>query len=163
MAKISALLKRVEAIAGGDLSEHFSRVEFACHCCGQLRLDHGLIDALERLHELADRSIVVHDGFRCPGHNKAVGGAANSEHTRGLAADISVHGLTLQQFFELALQIPAFFHGGIGVYDSGFLHVDIRPHRARWAKIGGGYVALEKLVTIPVTLLANVRGGAQPA
>jgi Peptidase M15 len=163
MSKLSALLKRVEAVAGGDLSEHFSRVEFACHCCGQLKLDHGLIEALEQLHELADRAIIVHDGFRCPGHNKFVGGAPNSEHTRGMAADISASGLTLQQLFELALQVPAFLNGGIGVYDGGFLHVDVRPQRARWARIGGEYVAIEKLVTVPVTLLAKVANDPKPA
>lgn len=33
-------------------------------------------------------AFVVSSGYRCPAHNKAVGGVADSAHTRGYAADI---------------------------------------------------------------------------
>ena len=95
----------------GDLSAHFSKSEFACHCCGQMKIDNALIVALEHLRALAGSPIVVHDGYRCPEHNQEVGGVSNSEHTRGMAADISISGLSLQQMYELALQIPTFFKG----------------------------------------------------
>jgi len=156
------VLKRIEAAAGGDLSAHFSKVEFACHCCGELRIETGLIDALEQLRSLADREIIVHDGYRCPAHNQAVGGVTNSEHTRGMAADIAIPGLSLQQMYELALQVPTFLNGGIGVYDGGFLHVDIRPHQARWARVRGQYVGIQHLVTTPTILLAKKENGSQP-
>ena len=32
--------------------------------------------------------VLVNSGYRCPIHNSAVGGVANSQHTRGEAADI---------------------------------------------------------------------------
>jgi uncharacterized protein YcbK (DUF882 family) len=98
---------------------------------------------------------MVHDGYRCPTHNQQVGGVNDSEHTRGMAADVSIPGLTLQQMFELALQIPAFLNGGIGVYDGVFLHLDIRPHAARWARVRGQYVGIQHLVTVPPPLLAK--------
>ncbi len=151
----------------GDLSAHFSKSEFACHCCGQLKIENALIITLEQLRALAGKPVVVHDGYRCPAHNEAVGGVNGSEHTLGVAADVSIPGLSLQQMYELALQIPSFFRGGIGVYDTSFLHLDIRPHQARWARVRGQYVGIQHLVTTPPTLLAKIEGpsqtGPQPA
>jgi zinc D-Ala-D-Ala carboxypeptidase len=139
----------------GDLSEHFSKAELACHCCGTLKIEPALIDALELFRSLAGRSVVVHDAYRCPAHNQKVGGVNDSEHTCGMAADVSIPGLSVQQMFEVALRVPAFVNGGIGVYDGDFLHVDVRPHPARWARVHGQYVAIERLVTVPSTLLAR--------
>ena len=72
----------------GDLSAHFSKAELACHCCGELKIVHELVDALELLRTLAQRPVVVHDGYRCLSHNQQVGGVTDSEHTRGQAADV---------------------------------------------------------------------------
>jgi uncharacterized protein YcbK (DUF882 family) len=80
----------------GDLSEHFSKAEFASHCCGKLIPDAKLIDALERLRSLAGKPIKAHAGYRCAAHNQQVGGVTDSEHTRGKAADIDIPGLTLR-------------------------------------------------------------------
>lgn len=90
--------------------------------------------------------VIVHAGYRCERHNAEVGGLPRSEHTRGLAADIHLPGLSLQRMYELALEVPQFAQGGIGVYDGGFLHVDVRDHRARWARVSGRYVGVEQLV-----------------
>jgi len=150
----------------GDLSEHFSKQEFACHCCGTLRIETALIDALELFRSLAGKPVVVHDGYRCPLHNEQAGGVSDSEHTRGLAADVSITGLSLQEMFDLALQVPAFRNGGIGVYDGVFLHLDIRPHAARWARVRGQYVGIQHLVQVPPSLLAKTPSAApqtQPA
>ena len=145
----------------GDLSPHFSKSELACRCCGQLKIESSLVDALEHLRALAGKPIVVHDGYRCHEHNQQVGGVHDSEHTRGMAADISISGLSLQQMYELALQVPAFLGGGIGVYDGSFLHVDVRTHQARWARVHGEYVAIEKLVTTPTNLVARSASGSR--
>lgn len=146
--------------AMGDLSPHFSKTEFACRCCGDLRLEKRLIDGLEALRRLAGKPIVVHDGYRCPEHNQDVGGVTDSEHTRGMAADVEIRGLTLQQMYELALQVPGFADGGIGVYDGGFLHVDVRPHSSRWARVRGQYVGIQHLVREPM-LLARIQTGSE--
>jgi len=147
----------------GDLSEHFSKSELACRCCGQLKIENGLVAALEQLRTLAGEEVVVHDAYRCTTHNQEVGGVTDSEHTHGMAADVSIPGLSLQQMYELALQVPTFLNGGIGVYDGGFLHVDIRPHQARWARVRGQYVGIQHLVTQPATLLAKTQLGSQLA
>lgn len=151
----------------GDLSAHFSKAEFACRCCGQLKIENGLIAALEQLRMLAGKEIVVHDAYRCLAHNQEVGGVTDSEHTRGMAADIAIPDLTLQEMFDLALQVPIFFNGGIGAYDGGFVHLDVRPYQARWARVRGQYVGIQHLVTTPTALLAKLeseaQAGAEPA
>lgn len=147
----------------GDLSAHFSKVELACHCCGELKIESALLEALEQLRKLADKEIIVHDGYRCVTHNQEVGGVTDSEHTRGMAADIAIAGFSLQQMYELALQVPTFRNGGIGVYDSCFLHLDTRPHSARWARVRGQYVGVQHLVTTPPTVFVQVKTGSQRA
>ena len=142
----------------GDLSPHFSKAELACHCCGELKIEKRLVDALEDLRRLAGRAIVIHDGYRCVRHNQEVGGVTDSEHTRGMAADLGISGLTLQHMYELATQVPDFVEGGIGVYDSGFLHVDVRRACCRWARVKGQYVGIHHLVREPM-LLAKVETG----
>lgn len=49
-----------------------------------------LVDnVLDPLREIIDIPIYVNSGYRCAALNTAVGGSDNSQHTRGLAADIS--------------------------------------------------------------------------
>lgn len=139
----------------GDLSAHFSRAELACHCCGELLLDTRLLQALETLRSLAGAPVVVHCGYRCPKHNHAVGGQARSQHLLGKAADIRLPGLGLQRMYELALAVPEFALGGIGVYDRGFLHLDVRSRAARWAQLAGRYVGIQELVREPVPIDAG--------
>ena len=144
----------------GDLSAHFSREELQCRCCGQLKISSRLLAGLEALRALAGVPIVVHAGYRCARHNAEVGGVPLSEHTLGLAADIHLPGMSLQQMYELASSVPQFAEGGIGVYDGDFLHVDVRGHRSRWARVGGRYVGVDVLVREP-QLLAETMDGAQ--
>ena len=49
-----------------------------------------LVDhVLDPLRDIIDIPIYVNSGYRCKELNKAVGGINNSQHTRGLATDIS--------------------------------------------------------------------------
>ena len=139
----------------GDLSAHFSREELQCRCCGQLKIDSRLLDGLEVLRALAGVPVVVHAGYRCARHNAEVGGVPNSEHTLGRAADIHLPGLSLQQMYDLVSSVAEFGVGGVGVYDGNFLHVDVRGHRARWARVKQQYVGIEALVREPQLLAAK--------
>lgn len=129
----------------GDLSKNFSRHEFACRCCDRAEINQRLVDALQELRDLAGLPVGVTSGYRCPEHNRAIGGAPRSQHLLGTAADISVRGMTPGQMYRLAEDVEAFRNGGIGVYpDKGFIHVDVRDGRARWGQLDGKYVALAK-------------------
>jgi uncharacterized protein YcbK (DUF882 family) len=63
-------------------------------------LPYGIEDNLEELatiilepvRERLGKPIVVNSGFRCPIHNRAVGGATASQHMKGEAADLRIDG-----------------------------------------------------------------------
>lgn len=52
-------------------------------------LERLVANVLDPLREAWGKPIVVTSGYRCPELNKAVGGARNSHHMQGMAADIS--------------------------------------------------------------------------
>lgn len=47
-----------------------------------------LADYLDDIREKFGKPILVSSGYRCPMLNKAVGGVVNSQHLKGLAADL---------------------------------------------------------------------------
>lgn len=77
---------------------------------------------------------ITGSGYRTPKHNKAVGGAKNSQHLYAKAADINAAGYTpkkLAAVIEKLIAAKKMKQGGIGVY-AGFVHYDIRGTKARW-------------------------------
>ena len=51
---------------------------------------HRLMDYLDRVREAYGKPIRVSSGYRCRDLNRAVGGADDSQHKQGLAADLVV-------------------------------------------------------------------------
>lgn len=74
-----------------QISAHFNASEFQCKCGKphDFQISDELIQNLETLREaLQCKNIHISSGFRCPAHDKAVGGKGNGKHTKGLAADV---------------------------------------------------------------------------
>lgn len=121
----------------GDLSEHFSRAEFACHgtdCCGgTAAVDARLIEALEAFRVAVNQPVFINSGFRCLRHNRTVGSTDSSQHPKGRAADVSILAdMTMDEMAVVAEEIQSFRYGGIGTYDF-FIHLDVRPDGpTRW-------------------------------
>ncbi len=130
----------------GDLSKDFSREEMKCVDCGACLVTPELVSALQALRDLTQVPIHISSAYRCPAHNASVGGVSASQHTQGKAADIRIDGLNVSQMYILACEIPEFNKGGIGLYDSGFIHVDVRGTRARWSRISGKYGPIEAIL-----------------
>jgi len=112
----------LEDAHAGDLSANFNKSEFACPCCGQRVTDAELVYRLERLRKKLNAPIIITSGFRCQKHNKEVGGAENSRHIYGEAADIVVKGYTPEQVANAAKECGFSF---IKVYKN-HVHVDVR-------------------------------------
>jgi Peptidase M15 len=76
-------------------------------------------------------SIIIVSGYRPPLVNSGVGGASNSQHLYGAAADIVVNGIRPHEVYSRLNQT----HGSKGGLGNGstFTHVDLRGYRARWA------------------------------
>ena len=115
----------------GDLSEHFSRSEFACKCgCGYNTVDAELIFVLEELRFHFKKPVTINSACRCKTHNDKIGGSSNSQHLLGRAADIIVKNVAPKVVWEyLTTRYPK--HFGIGKYET-FTHIDTRCSRARW-------------------------------
>lgn len=112
----------------GDLSPHFDSSEFVDRHKGR-RQDPPcrLVAALEHLRGSVGRPLVIVSGYRTPETNKEVGGAPDSRHLHGDAADIPEGYATLAQ-------AEAAGFTGIGTKGQWAIHVDVRPGGpARWS------------------------------
>ncbi|WP_178133661.1 YcbK family protein [Vineibacter terrae] len=95
-------------------------------------IDPALIEVLARMQTKLQRPIQVLSGYRSPETNFRMhmmdpgGVAEHSFHTIGRAVDFTVAGASAEALGRLARQCGA---GGIGVYGSGFVHVDTGPVR----------------------------------
>ena len=115
----------------GDLSNNFSREEFACSCgCGFNVVDAELLAVLQTMREELDASIHINSSCRCLNHNKEIGGSPKSQHLLGKAADINVKGCT-PLFVQEYLLGKYKGRYGIGSYKS-FTHIDVRGVESRW-------------------------------
>lgn len=91
-------------------SRYFQRSEFRCTCgkCGGFPAEptKALAAGCDRLRSAAGEALLIVDaggsGVRCAEHNKAVGGAANSNHLYGKAADLHPTRMTPKQLYDLA-------------------------------------------------------------
>jgi len=109
-----------------QLSPNFNLKEFQCKHCGAVKLHPKLLKLLQELRDILGVPLWFTSAYRCEIHNKAVGGAKNSQHLHGRAVDIPVHitGLTYWQLFDLVKWLG---FTGIGVNPAkGFIHVDVR-------------------------------------
>lgn len=75
--------------------KYFDEKEFVCRCCGRipdearLNVEALVENVLDPARQMFGGPVVVNSGYRCPKHNKTVGGVANSQHMKGEAADIT--------------------------------------------------------------------------
>jgi len=122
------------------LTENFNLSEFECKCgCSTPEfVKKNIIELAENLQVLRDivGKLDLTNAYRCKEHNADVGGAVNSQHLKGKAADIKS---SVMNSSEIAVAVDdlmkneKFKLGGIGIYNT-FTHVDIRGSRARWSK-----------------------------
>jgi zinc D-Ala-D-Ala carboxypeptidase len=117
------------------VSANFTKKELSCPCCGRTAVEAQvlsekeflrIVQKLENLRTaFGGTPLKITSSFRCPAHNKAVGGAPSSMHMKGIAFDIEAVGHN-----ALALAYTASVAGwnGIGLNPKrNFVHIDDRP------------------------------------
>ncbi|WP_269519465.1 D-Ala-D-Ala carboxypeptidase family metallohydrolase [Alteromonas sp. BMJM2] len=108
-----------------SIAKHFLRSEFACKCgCGFDTVDVELLDILKWLRDYFGEPITITSGCRCVAHNAAEGGADQSFHLFGKAADIKVRNVSAREVYEALVENYTYQFGFIEY--SSWVHVDSR-------------------------------------
>ena len=121
-----------------QLSPHFNAREFRCSCGGshETLIASELVDKLEALYTALNCSkIIVTSGYRCPEHDKAVGGTSSGQHTKGTAADVCCYGQDGQPISSKTVCCKAQDLGFTGIANITssyqYTHLDVRTEY-RW-------------------------------
>lgn len=123
------------------MTKNFKKHEFECKCGCEMPDDVysnviKLAGELQKLRDIFDVPFTPTNAYRCPEHNKAVGGVSKSMHLLGLAADLQIQEIEPHEVagvIETLMDNGEILMGGVGRYNT-FTHMDIRGHRARWDK-----------------------------
>ena len=123
------------AVKDGKVSPNFKYNEFVCKCggkykaCRGIKINPKLLTALEELRSdyFKAKGLSLVSAYRCKEHNRAIGGATNSQHLKGNAADIP----PLPKNPDLPPEVK-----GIGIKrkTGRIIHIDVRrsPRVVRW-------------------------------
>ena len=116
-----------------QLSPHFNVREFRCQCGSnhETLIASELINKLEALYTALNCSkIIVTSGYRCPDHDKAVGGTSSGQHTKGTAADVCCYGQDGQPISSKTVCCKAQDLGFTGIANITaayqYTHLDVR-------------------------------------
>lgn len=116
-----------------QLTEHYNAKEFRCKC-GQRHatvISSVLVEKIELLHEALGASKgIITSGYRCPTHDRNVGGNGYGQHTKGTACDIIFYNRNGQPISSKIVSCKAqdLGFGGIANITSEYIytHLDVR-------------------------------------
>ena len=129
MVEINAYSKKKDG--SKKLSSNFTVKEFACkNGEDTILVAPRLVMVLQSIRSHFGKAVTITSAYRTPEYNKKVGGADQSQHCYGTAADIKVAGVTPAKVAAYARSIMPDW-GGVGTY-SGFTHVDVRETKSDW-------------------------------
>lgn len=121
-----------------QLSKNFNSYEFRCGLgrtcpCSTILIDDKLVEYLQKIRDHFGKPVTITSAYRCPSYNSTVSKATSSYHTKGMAADIQVKGVTPRDVAKYAESIGIL---GIGLYetdkDGHFVHIDTRTNKSFW-------------------------------
>lgn len=107
------------------LTQHFKAEEFRCKDgTKEFLWAIELLEVLETIRNHFNEPVIINSGYRTPTWNTRVGGAKNSYHVKGMAADIRVKNVSPEKVAKFASEYMK-NHGGVICY-TNFVHVDVR-------------------------------------
>ena len=116
-----------------QLSPNFKVREFACKDGSDyILIDDQLVNIVQAIRDNFGVAVTINSGYRNASYNKRIGGAVNSQHIYGKAADIVVSDIDPARVAAFADSLCI---GGVGLYRT-FIHVDSRAGRVRWDSAG---------------------------
>lgn len=117
--------------ADKELWPHVSFAEVACRHCGEINMHPATLMNFEKFRSnMGGKPIAILSGYRCPVHNRAVGGAQASYHLVGLALDVAVHPVATLDLARLVAEATRAGFKGFGFYPhKRFTHLDTGPVR----------------------------------
>lgn len=111
------------------LTANFKVKEFKCNDGGDtILIDQKLAALLQDIRNHFGKAVIISSAYRSAEYNKKIGGASQSYHTKGMAADIYIKGV---KPVEIARYAESLGVKGIGLYGD-FVHVDTRTTKFYW-------------------------------
>jgi uncharacterized protein YcbK (DUF882 family) len=141
IAFVIYLIMKTKKVVPDQLTKNFHIREFSSKDGAQTpeELRSNLLELaqnLQKIRDVIDEPIYINSGYRSKLHNAKVGGVSNSYHTKGMAADIHVKGMSPEQLYTTISQMilnGSIKEGGLGLYNT-FVHYDIQGKKHRWDK-----------------------------
>lgn len=95
-----------------------------------------IVNLLQPLRDKLKKPIIITSGYRCKELNDKIGGAANSQHLKGQAADITVSNMSTAELFNFIKSSGIPFDQLINEHDA-WVHVsyNITHNRHQFFKI----------------------------
>ena len=115
-----------------QITKHFKVREFRCSDGSDtIFISQELVEVLQKIRDHFGKPITINSGYRTDYKNSRTKNAAKeSQHRFGLAADISIRGVSPSRVAAYAeTLLPG--TGGIGIYGT-FTHIDVRATKSRW-------------------------------
>lgn len=94
-------------------------------------IHHTLPIALQMIREKVGKAVNLTNAYRTEAHNTRVGGASNSYHLYGMAADMYVNGYTPEQLAKVIDSLFPATYGIIAYPKKGIVHFDVRAKKYR--------------------------------
>jgi peptidoglycan hydrolase-like protein with peptidoglycan-binding domain len=119
------------------VGRHFTVAEFAAGDSDEVKIGSEIVGYLDDIREHFGSPVTIISGYRTDALNKQMGGAKDSYHLKGQAADISIGGIAPK---EIAVYAESVGVPGIGLNDyedgEGYVHLDSRKVKRYWIKTG---------------------------
>lgn len=126
---------------GKQITPHFNSNEFRCKCGKKhnIKIDSDLCPTLEKvMQKLNAKAGNIYSGYRCPAHDRAVGGSGTGSHVQGYACDIWFKDKNNKRIpsDKVCMALEDLQHNrGVGYrcgnssVASGNIHIDTKPRK----------------------------------